>query len=222
MTGSHIRTSEGHAGIGNLITGSSETCIRTITPVRRTTVSFANALYSPDRVHIWRGFPRKPLFFLRRSVHREREGVADAKGPKSFSIVAISRVFVGKRTRVTSKRTESSQLVHHRASCERRQGLSENLCRLPRRHAARWYGSSARRQAILAHLCRQEGFNAVVRGAHDDADDCAWLGLSQEFDQYHGIPSAEKRCTRRQHTAQRHGGFVEGASSEVVDCIRVR
>ena len=62
-------------------------------------------------------------------------------------------------------------------------------------------GPSPCRQAILAHLWWQEGLDSVVRRSHADADDGARIGPDEKLHQYHGIPVAEERRTRRHQAA---------------------
>ena len=51
---------------------------------------------------------------------------------------------------------------------------------------------------------------------------CTWLGLRQKLDRHHGISFAEKWRARGFHAAQRYGGFVQGASVEIVESLCVR
>jgi hypothetical protein len=159
-------------------------------------------------------------YLQRRFTHRQSEGVAHEKPSRVFRLLILTATFLLASAFALPQKAPNWAGWYTTAQAANGAKAYQKTCASC--HAAGCDGSCGLRQAILADLCGQESFNAVVSGAHDDADDRAWLGISQEFDQYHGIPLAEKRCTGRQHTTQRRGRFVEGTSSELVDCIRPR
>jgi len=186
------------------------------------TVNFATRRRLQNRVRIGRSSSRSPLFFLKRCVHRDRHRVVHEKIHQCFAMAVVGHhiplCLRGVRNGgVAANLVGFSQLVHHRASGKRRQGLPESVCQLSWRQTARRYGSRACGQTVLAYLRRQESLDTVVRRAHGDADDGTRLRFGQEFDSDHGISLAKKRYTRRDQATRRYGRFVESASIQIVN-----